>query len=65
MANEALITVKRGHNIGRSIIYYLTDNNLYNKVNVLTFDFKRNVEDKTIKVSITYRYTPNSNKFKS
>ena len=43
MAQKALITVQRGHNIGRSIIDYLTDNNLYTKVNILSFNFERNV----------------------
>lgn len=58
MAQEALITVQRGHNIGKSILNYLTEHNLYKRVNVLTFDFVRNTKDKTIKVTITYKYTP-------
>jgi hypothetical protein len=61
MANEALLTVKRGHNIGKAIIQYLTDNDLYKKVNVLSFNFVRNTQEKTIKVTITYKYDLTNN----
>lgn len=58
MAQEALITVQRGHNIGQSIIDYLVNNQLRDEVNILTISFERIVEKKVIKVSITYVHTP-------
>ena len=58
MAQEALITVQRGHNIGQSIIDYLVNNQLRNEVDILTISFERVIEKKVIKVSITYVHTP-------
>lgn len=58
MAQEALITVQRGHNIGQSIIDFLVNNQLRDEVNILTISFERIVEKKVIKVVITYVHTP-------
>lgn len=53
------ITIPRGTNVGQAIIDSLKLKKLYNKVNIVTFDVKRDKANKTITASITYKYKHN------
>jgi len=50
------ITIPRGSNVGQAIKNKLIDLKLYKKVNVISFDIKRDVRQKTVTASITYKY---------
>lgn len=50
------ITIPRGNNIGKAIINNLKECKLYSKVNIVTFDIKRDVKNRTITASVTYKY---------
>ena len=58
MANKLTkqIKVNRGDNIGKTIIKALEEEQLYNKVDILTFDFKRDAQHRVINVTLTYKY---------
>lgn len=47
MSQTHTIETKRGNNIGRSIIDYLTERGIYGKVEITTIDVKRNVKTRT------------------
>ena len=50
------IVIPRGQNVGRTIISTLKRKLLFKKVDIITFDVKRDVVNKTITASITYKY---------
>jgi hypothetical protein len=45
--NTHTIETKRGNNIGFAIINYLTERNIYGKVEILTIDVQRNCRTRT------------------
>jgi len=49
------ITIPRGQNIGRTIINDLKASYPYQALNIATFDIKRDVKAKTIKVTLTLK----------
>lgn len=50
------IVIPRGQNVGNTIISTLKSRLLYRKTNIVTFDIKRDVSNKTITASVTLKY---------
>lgn len=55
MISTKEIIVPRGQNVGNTIKTKLQNLNIYKRINILTFDFKRDPVNKVIAVSITYK----------